>query len=102
MEVKYSNDIRAKIIKECDEFTITFFNTKATVDSDVVFKAAYGIGIACYLGMDAVINGDNIKAHVADILPMIFDGLDIPKEHEMDRINIWATSIIEKVIEVSK
>lgn len=105
MEVKFNNDIRASIIKEGDEFTITFFNTKATIDSNAVFKAAYGIGIAYYRFLDkdeVIINNGVIKGHVADMLPMIFDGLVIPPEDEMGRINLWATSIIERVIEVSK
>lgn len=104
MVVKYNDKFSAVIERMADTIYIKFMNEDSFIDTEAVFKAEAGIGVACYPGAaEVVMTSDNIGSHVADMMPTIFKGDENSLDTDLTpKFKCWCRSIITNVIESTR
>ena len=104
MVVKYNDKFSAVIERMADTIYIKFMNEDSFIDVEAVFKAEAGIGVACYPNApEVVMTSENIGAHVADMLPVIFKGDESSLENDLTpKFKCCCRSLITNVIESTR
>ena len=100
MVVKYNDNLYAVIEKLHNTIYIKFMNEDSFIDAEAVFNAEAGIGVACYPNAaEVVMTSENIVAHVADMMPTIFNETDLTPT---SKFKCWCRSILTNVIESTR
>ena len=104
MVVKYNDKFSAVIEKMANTIYIKFMNEDSFIDTEAVFKAEAGIGVACYPdAAEVVMTSEDIVGHVADMMPTIFKGDENSLETDLTpKFKCWCRSIITNVIESTR